>query len=213
MITHLRGILAVKEMTRVVVDVAGVGYEVFIPLSTFDRLPREGEEVMLHTVLHVREDLMQLYGFATEGERKLYVLVTGSVSGIGPKIALSVLSCMSVESFCAHVVNKDVKALSSINGVGKRTAERLVVELKGKIAAIAPGVALTGKASDVKDEKQAEAVTALSKEAEDAVAGLITLGIKPDAARKTIREVIDDFDGDKATSQKLIRLALGNINK
>lgn len=211
MITHLRGTLVTKELTRAVVDVQGVGYEIHIPLSTYDKLPPEGQDVILRTILHVREDLMQLYGFFAENERRLFTLVTTSVSGIGPKIGLSVLSCMSVDRFCAHVVNQDAKALSSINGVGKRTAERMIVELKSKIGEVSPSIALTGKAPD--DEAAEASAGALSTSAEDAVAGLVTLGIKPDSARKTIRSVIDDLAGKEADTQKLIRLALSFINK
>ncbi len=206
MITHLCGKLVEKELTRAVVDVNGVGYEVFIPMSTYDRLPRDGEPVTLKTVMHVREDLMQLYGFFTEQERKLFALV-GTVSGIGPKLALSVLSCMSVERFCANVVNHDAKALSRINGVGKRTAERLVVELKDKVHEIAPAVAVTGKAGEPE-----KAARVLSKAAEDAINGLVTLGIRPDAARKTIHQMVHELPPEEVSAEKLIRQALSQFN-
>ncbi len=207
MITQLSGVLLEKELTRVVIDVNGVGYEVLIPMSTYDRLPRDGEPVTLRTKLVVREDLMQLYGFFTPTERELFDLVT-LVSGIGPKLGLNVLSAMSVQSFCANIVNSNTKALSKISGVGKRTAERLVVELKDKIHAIAPSVAITGKAGDDKPEQQ----LVLSKSAEDAVSGLVTLGIKPESARKTVHHLIQDLKDDEITAEKLIRQALTALN-
>lgn len=209
MITHLCGKLAGKEPTRAVIDVHGVGYEVLIPLSTFDKLPREGEEIMLRTVHSVREDAIVLYGFATDPERRLFQVVTNTVSGVGPKIGLSILSCMNVDSFCAHVLHNDLKALSQINGVGKRTAERLVVELKDKIGEISPKVALTGRAEDVPVPEASK----FSVSAEEAISGLVTLGIKPDAARKTIREIIDELQGEDANTQKLLRMALSRMNK
>lgn len=209
MISLLRGKLVEKEMGHIVLDVQGVGYEVSIPLSTYDRLPRLGEDVTLRTVLNVREDAMQLFGFLSPQEKTLFKVVTASVSGVGPKTALDILSSMNIESFCANVINNDIKAISTIKGIGKKTAERMVVELKSKIGEISPSVALTGKAGD-KDSP--EVALAFSQDAEDAVAGLITLGIKPDSARKTIRRVIDELDSNEADSKKLIRLALSQIN-
>lgn len=209
MITHLRGTLAEKSINRAVVDVNGVGYQVSIPLSTYDRLPKEGSEVTLKTVMHVREDAMQLFGFATHAERLLFTTVTSHVSGVGPKIGLDILSCMTVNMFCANVVNQDVKAITTIKGIGKRTAERLVVELKTRIKDIAPDVALTGRATV---EGKEDETTAFGQDAEDAVAGLITLGIKADSARKCIREVINGLDGEPASREKLIRMALSQMN-
>ena len=109
MIAQISGELVEKELTRVLIDVQGVGYELMIPMSTFDHLPQLGKKVTLKTLMHVREDLMQLFGFFSDREKQLFTLVC-SVSGIGPKIGLNVLSCMTVESFCANIVNQDVKA-------------------------------------------------------------------------------------------------------
>ncbi len=200
MISHLSGTLAEKDLTRAVIDVGGVGFEVLIPMSTYDRLPREGEPVVLHTHLSVREDALTLFGFATAQERQLYLLVTGTVTGIGPKLGLSILSCMSVDHFCAAVVNGDVKALSRIQGVGKRSAERMVVELKDKIEQISPAIAISGRAPEA----------SLSKAAEDAVAGLVTLGFAADQARKVVRQLIEDNADQEPTAQQLIRKALAN---
>src|SRR5215510_11941984 len=135
MITFLHGKLVDALPTQVTVDVHGVGYEVLIPLSSFDRLPTPGHEVKLLTHLAVREDAHVLYGFMSAQERELFRLLINTVSGIGPKIALNVLSGMNVTAFRGAVANGDVKALSQISGVGKKTAERIVVELKDKVGA------------------------------------------------------------------------------
>ena len=205
MITLLTGNLIEKDLSRAVIDVNGVGYELFIPMSTYDHLPRLGEKVSLKTIMHVREDHIHLYGFSSDEERQLYQLVS-TVSGIGPKIALSVLSSMSVKSFCANVVNKDVTAIAKVNGIGKRTAERLVVDLVDKIHKIAPAVAISGKSDE--DEP---AAAAISEAAEDAINGLITLGIKADAARKTVHKLIQESD-NPGSADKLIRQALSALN-
>src|SRR5213076_2943757 len=123
--------------TLATVDVNGVGYEVFIPLSSYDKLPAVGQMVHVLTHLHVREDAHILYGFMTTPERDLFRLLVNNVSGIGPKLALAVLSGMSVTNFKAAVVNSDVAALSKISGLGKKTAERIVLELKDKLGVAA----------------------------------------------------------------------------
>ena len=135
MITFLHGKLIEALPTQVTVDVHGVGYEALIPLSSYDKLPQPGQEIKLLTHLAVREDAHTLYGFMTGAERDLFRMLVNTVSGIGPKIALSVLSGMSVTAFRGAVANQDVKALSQISGVGKKTAERIVVELKDKVGA------------------------------------------------------------------------------
>ena len=133
MITFLHGQLVEALPTRVVVDVNGVGYEALIPLSSYNRLPPPGQPVRLLTQLVVREDAHTLYGFMTAEERDLFRLLVNTVSGIGPKIALNILSGINVTAFRGAVANGDVKALSQISGVGKKTAERMIVELRDKI--------------------------------------------------------------------------------
>src|ERR1041385_8561446 len=133
MITFLHGKLVAALPTQVIVDVRGVGYEILIPLSSFDKLPAPGQEVHLLTHLAIREDAHVLYGFMTAAERDLFRLLIHTVSGIGPKIALNVLSGMNVTALRGAVASGDVKRLSQINGIGKKTAERIVVELKDKI--------------------------------------------------------------------------------
>src|SRR4051812_43193540 len=121
--------------TQITVDVSGVGYDVLIPLSSYDKLPQVGHEVKVLTHLAIREDAHVLYGFMSAQERELFRMLINNVSGIGPKIALNILSGMNVTAFRGAVANGDVKALSQISGVGKKTAERIVVELKGKVGA------------------------------------------------------------------------------
>src|ERR1700674_2058511 len=142
MITFLDGNLTSALPTQAIVNVGGVGYEVLIPLSSYDKLPAVGQPVHILTHLHVREHAHVLYGFMTSAERDLFRLLVNNVSGIGPKLALAVLSGMSVMSFKAAVVSSDVTALSKISGVGKKTAERIVLELKDKV-----GVAAAWEAS------------------------------------------------------------------
>ena len=133
MITFLHGKLVEALPTQVTVDVNGVGYEALIPVSSYDKLPSPGQDVKLLTHLVVREDAHILYGFMSTAERDLFRLLINTVSGIGPKTALNVLSGISVTAFRGAVAKSDVKSLSQISGVGKKTAERIVVELKRDI--------------------------------------------------------------------------------
>ena len=195
MIGYLRGTLSEALPTQVVVEAAGVGYEVFIPLSSFDKLPAPGGEVKLLTHLSIRDDAHVLYGFMTAGERDLFRLLIRHVSGIGPKIALNVLSGTTAASLRAAVAEGDVKALSSISGVGKKTAERIVVELKDKLGdePVEAGSA-SGKSAD--DQKLA-----------DAEAALIALGSKPKDAQEAIRAAAAMLGPDKPVDE-LVRAAL-----
>src|SRR3984893_3808395 len=130
MITFLDGKLVAALPTQAIVDVNGVGYEVFIPLSSYDKLPGVGQPIRILTHLAVREDAHLLYGFMTSAERDLFRLLVNSVSGIGPKLALAVLSGMSVANFKSAVVNSDIAAISKISGLGKKTAEPIFIEFK-----------------------------------------------------------------------------------
>src|SRR3989442_11705697 len=168
MITFLDGKLVSALPTQAIVDVVGVGYEVFIPLSSYDKLPPAGQPVRLLTHLHVREDAHVLYGFMSAAERDLFRLLVNNVSGIGPKLALAVLSGMSVSSFKNAVVNSDVTAISKISGLGKKTAERIVLELKDKL-----GVAAAWEAASA-----AHAPSPEQEQANEAVLALIALGYK-----------------------------------
>lgn len=202
MIARLSGKLIESDLTEIVVDVHGVGFAVSIPMSTFEKLPKVGGDVTLYTVMQVREDNMQLFGFATKEERTLFSMLSASVSGIGPKLALNVLSCISIDGFLKAVADADVKALSKINGIGKRTAERIVLELKDKLGVFS-GVGLSeGKAASV--------MNATSQAALDAVAALETLGFKHDAADKAVQAIAEQEK--TATAEQLIRKALAMLN-
>ena len=197
MIAFLAGQLVEALPTHVVVDVHGVGYEVFIPLSSFDKLPAPGQPVRLLTHLVVREDAHVLYGFATTGERDLFRLLINIVSGVGPKLALNILSGMTPVMFRGAVAGGDVKALSRISGVGRKMAERLVVELKDKVGA--PG---TWEASS-----QARALSPADQRVNDAVLALIALDFKPPEAQEAVRAV-QALLGEAATVEELVRAAL-----
>src|SRR5262245_27621583 len=197
MITFLRGKLVDALPTQATVEVQGVGYEVLIPLSSFDKLPGPGGEVHLLTHLAVREDAHVLYGFMTAAERELFRLLINTVSGIGPKIALNILSGMNPVALRGAVANGDVKALSQISGVGKKTAERIVVELKDKIgAAGAWEAASAGRALSASDQK-----------INDAVLALIALGFKQPEAHETIRGVQAAL-GPQTSVEDLVRASL-----
>src|SRR3954471_8861767 len=178
MITFLRGKLVDAVPTQVTIDVHGVGYAVLIPLSSFDKLPAAGQEVSILTHLAVREDAHVLYGFMTTAEREMFRLLVNNVSGIGPKLALNVLSGMNVVALRGAVSNGDVKSLSQISGVGKKTAERIVVELKDKV-----GPAGAWEASSAQRGLSPE-----DQKVNDAVLALLALGFKQLEAHDAVRK-------------------------
>src|SRR5689334_9150831 len=196
MITFLNGTLMSALPTQAVVEVRGVGYEVFIPLSSYDKLPPIGQPVSILTHFHVREDAQILYGFMTAPERDLFRLLVNNVSGIGPKLALAVLSGMSVTSFKAAVVNSDVAAISKISGLGKKTAERIILELKDKV-----GVAAAWEAASA-----AHAPTPDQEQANEAVLALIALGYKQVDAHKTVHDL--QQKGEAKSAEELVKLVL-----
>jgi len=193
MIARISGIVVEAMPNRLVVDVQGVGYEVKIPVSTFDHLnPKDGDVVKLRTYMHVRENILALYGFASESEKDVFLLLIDRVSGIGPTIAMAVLSGMPVEHFKSAVVAGDAVGLSKVKGIGKKTAERIVLELKDKV-----GVA---------DTWEAASSGAVSTAASDAEMALIALGYKQVAARKAVK-IASDESADAGVDD-LIRAAL-----
>ena len=196
MITFLEGKLINALPTHATVDVNGVGYEVAIPLSSYDKLPAVGQPIRILTHLAVREDAHVLYGFMTAAERDLFRLLVNNVTGIGPKLALAVLSGMSVKNFKSAVVNSDVAAISKISGLGKKTAERIVLELKDKV-----GVAAAWEAA-----ASAHAPTPEQEQANEAVLALIALGYKQIEAHKIVRELQDK--GEAKSAEELVKLAL-----
>lgn len=207
MIAQLSGKLAVCDLTEVVVDVHGVGYAVTVPLSTLDKMPLLGESVTLLIHTHVREDAIILFGFVSKEERELFRLLIEHVSGIGPRLALNVLSCMSVNGFCSAISSGDLKSLAKISGVGKRTAERMVVELRDKVTAVSPAAAFGGAGADGTTPPGA-----LPRDAQDAIAALGTLGFKHDIATKVVQKLCDDAGKQPLGSEALIRKALMILN-
>ena len=197
MIAYIRGTLAEKGPDRVVLEAGGVGYELLIPVSTFDRLPREGGEAKLLAWHCVREDDETLFGFATKEEREMFLKLT-QVSGVGPKIALAILSGSSIGELSLAIASGDAKRISSIKGVGKKTAEKICVELKDKVSALAALAATARRGADDK-----------APVIRDAILALTSLGFGEEAANKMVTKVLADEPGVK-DAETLIRLALSN---
>lgn len=195
MITFLEGKLDTKQLARVEMNISGVGYEVFIPLSSYDHLPLEGENCRILTYHHITEAGQKLFGFCSEDERQMFMKLL-TISGVGPKLAISALSGLPVRELTNAIVNGDIKLVSSISGIGKKTAERIIVELRdkfehsGQIDAFAPNDAPMG------DHRMRDATLALT-----------ALGQKPDDAAKMIKKVALKMTS-KMTVEDLIRLAL-----
>ncbi len=192
MIASLMGILRVKTPTEVLVDVNGVGYSVSIPFSTFEKLGEVTSTVTLLTHLQVREDALQLYGFLTEEERFSFRLLI-SVSGIGPKIAQGILSGISVKELKDHIVRGNVGALTAIPGIGKKTAERLILELREKVSKTGG----SGLPAQPSDDLRAQALMALT-----------SLGYSKPVAEKAVHRVLSDSSASDLTLEELIKRAL-----
>jgi len=197
MITFLEGVIEEKQPTHVVMNVGGVGYEVVIPLSSYDRLPGLTERCRILTYDHIREDAHQLFGFMTEGERRMFVLLL-TVSGIGPKLALTILSGLSIRELKVAIAEGDVKRLSSVSGIGKKTAERMVVELRDKLGA---GEVLEASAG-------ARALSESDVKLRDAILALISLGYKRTEAQDMVTRVIGDSAAGQESVEELVRKAL-----
>ena len=197
MITFLHGKLTEALPTQVIVDVNGIGYEALIPLSSFDKLPQPGGEVKLLTHLVVREDAHILYGFMTAPERELFRLLINSVSGIGPKTALNILSGMNAVAFRGAVAGGDVKALSQISGVGKKTAERIIVELRDKMGAAGAWEASSAQRALSPDDQKIN----------DATLALMALGFKQAEAHDAVRAA-QAVLGPQAGVEQLVRACL-----
>jgi holliday junction DNA helicase RuvA len=197
MITFLNGKLVEALPTVAVVEVNGIGYEVLIPLSSFDKLPPPGQPVHLLTHLVVREDAHVLYGFVSASEREMFRLLINTVSGIGPKIALNILSGINVTTFRGAIASGDVKLLSQISGVGKKTAERIVIELKDKI----------GRAGALEATSAQRSLTVHEQKVNDAVLALMALGYKPAEAHESVRAALGSL-GQAANVEELVRASL-----
>lgn len=196
MIAFVEGILEDKQPTRVVLNANGIGYAILIPLSSYEKLPQAGEKTRLLTHFHVREDAQELFGFFTDGERELFGRLL-SVSGIGPKLALSALSGMSVRELTVSIVQGDVKRLTGIPGVGKKVAERMVVELKDQLS---KGEGLQALA----DEKSPQFA---DQRLRDAMLALVSLGYKAPDAEKLVMKIAPSL-GEKDPVEEVVRCAL-----
>ncbi len=202
MIAQIRGRLASKEPHRVIVDVNGVGYQVFIPLSTFYQLPEVSAEVLLHTHTHVREDVIQLFGFHTRDEQTLFELLQG-VTGIGPRLATNILSGISVEMLVPALSEGNVTRLRAVPGVGKKLAERLVVELREKVGSARLAQAPAAPAGPV---------PVVDRSLEDVVSALVNLGCHRKEATKAAEGARQEL-GPSAEFEKLIKAALRALSE
>lgn len=194
MFEYIRGTIASKSPTSLILESSGIGYQLNIPLSTYDNIPDEGE-VKIYTQLFIREELINLYGFSTTEEREVFKLLI-SVSGIGPKIALAILSGGPLSDFKEAIISENVKVISAIKGIGKKTAERVVLELKESIKSVT--TATVSAAKGKKDQLYGDAIMAL-----------MSLGFTRPTAEKAVDNAFKTFDVNDDI-ETLIRLALKN---
>ena len=199
MIAYVRGTLVEKEPTRAVIEAGGVGYELLVPLSTYEKLPRIGSEAKLLAYHCVREDDEILFGFATDDEKAMFAKLT-SVSGVGPKIALAILSGSSIAELSMSIAGGDAKRISAIKGVGKKTAEKICVELKDKVSEFA----FSGR-----DGGPGRADAPVMR---DAVAALRALGFNEETSSKMVADVLAK-DPSVDSVEKIIKLALSGRSK
>jgi Holliday junction DNA helicase RuvA len=196
MIAHLRGTLLLKHPNQVVVETAGVGYEINISVPTFSELPANGVEVALHIYTHVREDLIALYGFLRPAEKQLFEkLIT--VSGIGPKLAITILSGMAANEMAGAIRGNDLPRLTKIPGIGKKTAERMVLELRDKLPAAV--------------EPAASRMPAMNAVEEDVLSALVNLGYQRAAAEKALVGAVQN--GNRGSFDAMFREALAALSK
>ena len=191
MIEHVRGVLQYKSPTFIVIETGGIGYKINLPLASYELLPAEGDEIKINTYLHYREDNLALYGFLSQEERDFFLLLI-SISKIGPKSALRMLSSISPSEFKKAIKRGDLTTLTDIPGIGKKTAQRLILELKERVA-------------------EEEIIEGGDEElARDALSALLSLGYSRNEARKAIREVIDSSK-EELDLASLIKKALRYI--
>lgn len=200
MIAALAGTLVTKSPQSVILDVQGVGYEVFTSLQTYYRLPELKQSVRLHTYTHVREDALLLYGFLSSEEKAAFLLVI-SVSGIGPRLGLALLSGLTVTELASAIKTGDAKRLSSVPGIGQKTAARLILELQSKITTIVPEATDNG------------ATPAASSIMDDALSALVNLGYQAAAAKETLKLIERSRPGEDLTVEDLLREALRRLSK
>ena len=195
MIGSLIGLIKEKTPSSILLEVNGIGYEIAVPLSTSFQMPNVGESAYLLTHLVVREDQHSLYGFATDEERKLFRALI-KISGVGAKLAITILSGTNVNGFIQSVVNEDIDALVHLPGIGKKTAERLIVEMKDKVSEI------SGDENSLSESNENSAVA-------EAINALVNLGYKT----KDAKTILDKIESEGLTVEELIRQALKSLNK
>jgi len=200
-IGRLSGQILEKQPPELLIDVNGVGYEVSAPMSTFYALPDVGEKVIIHTHMVVREDAQLLYGFATQSERTLFRILI-KINGVGPKLALTILSGITADEFIRCIHDNDAAALVRLPGIGKKTAERLIVELRDKVGAEA-------EQSDTTSSPGLMSVSSVKSPIADAVSALVALGYKPNDASKMVRSI----ETEGMNTEEIIRQALQGMAK
>ena len=199
MIAFLQGVVTGKFPDRLEMDVNGVGYEVFISQKTLQAIPTIGQNVLLKTYLHVREDLMQLFGFLKDTEKQAFLLAL-SVSGVGPKAAMGLLSALDPESFFQCILHNDLNRLKSVPGIGQKTAQHLVLELKDKVTKLAGGGVFT----------EGSAFNAETKNIADSVQAMMALGYSASESRRAVLAVVQGL-GEKSTVEEILRSSLKSI--
>jgi holliday junction DNA helicase RuvA len=197
-IAIIKGVLVEKKPLVLIIETHGIGYEVNVPLTTTEKLPAQGEIVMLYTLAVYREDSATLYGFKNKEDRAFFRLLVEKVSGIGPKIALSILSKFPVSTLKHAISCSDTSLLSNCPGIGKKTAERIVIELQDKILPKSPSQNTPGK---IYPENQDTRI-------KDAISALVSLGYKQTEAHNTIQRTLDKFPSDDYSVETLIKAAL-----
>ncbi|MDI1320747.1 MAG: Holliday junction branch migration protein RuvA [bacterium] len=203
MITSVTGLLVSATPLTAIIEAGGLGYEVHIPVTTAERLPPPGQTVKLHTLAVYREDSQTLYGFATEEERDFFRLMVEKVTGVGPKMALSVLSKLSLATLQGAIASGDVGLLAKCPGIGKKTAERLVIELRDKLSSV-----LLGTVTPSKSDSGSALPAGGDNKVRDAVLALVALGYKAPDADKAVRQALVGL-GPTASTEALIKKALG----
>jgi len=200
MIAFISGTILEKHPTKVLIDVGGLGYEVAMPISTFEQLDDAGQAVKLHTYLHVREDIMQLYGFASPDEKEMFLLLI-SVSGIGPKSALGMMSSITADDLQRGIRNENVTLLSTVPGVGRKTAQRLILELKDKLPV---------QEGDTQSIRQSTKDEELSREA---VMALVSLGYGKSLAEKTVLQITQAHTEAPLSLEECIKQSLRTLTR